>query len=136
MTRTGWSLVGFGTYAIVMGAGLYLAPGPTLDLLLTPRTSEHWIRLLGASAIVLGLYYIGAAHTNDWAFARRSLVGRLTLAGLFGLLVVRGLAPVLLLGIAGNELLGVLWTAWALRSDGRAEERPDRDVAGGARDAS
>ena len=125
MTRTGWSLVGFGTYALLMGAGLYVAPDAMLDLLLTPRTSEHWIRLLGASAMVLGLYYIGAAHGNDWGFARRSLVGRLTLAGLFMLLVVRGLAPVLLLGIAGNELLGVLWTTLALRADARAAARHD-----------
>ena len=119
MSRTGRSLVGFGAYVLLVGLGLYLIPGPTLDVLRTARTSEHWIRLLGATAIVRGGHYIAAGRADERAFARRSLAGRLVLATLFGLLVVRGLAPVLLLGIAGNELLGVLWTTLASRADAR-----------------
>jgi hypothetical protein len=124
VSRTGRSLVGFGAYAMVMGAGLYLAPDRTLDVLLTPRTSEHWIRLLGASAMVLGGYYAAAGRADDRRFARWSLRGRLALAASFALLVARGLAPVLLLGIAGNELLGVLWTWRALQTDARAAAAP------------
>lgn len=129
MSRTGRSLTGFGAYVALMGIGLYVAPDTTLDLLQTARTSEHWIRLLGATAIVRGGHYVVAGRAGDHAFAQRSLIGRLVLAALFALLVIRGVAPVLLLGIAGNELLGVLWTTLASRADARADTR----AAGAAR---
>lgn len=118
-TRTGRSLVGFGLYDCVVGAWLLVAPGPLLDLLLTARTTEHWIRLLGTSAIVLGFYYIVAGRHGLVVLARASLWGRAAMATAFATLVALGIAPVLLLGIAGNELLGVLWTTLALRADER-----------------
>ena len=117
MTHTARSLIGFGAYDIAIGFGLFAVPDATLDLLLTARTSEHWIRLLGMSAMVLGFYYIVAGRANLTLMARASLVGRLGMAAGFSALVVLGLAPVLLLGIAGTELLGVLWTTLALKAD-------------------
>jgi hypothetical protein len=123
VSRAGWSLVGFGAYAAFMGTWLLVAPGPMLDFLLTARTQEHWIRLLGTSAIVLGFYYIVAGRADLVVMMRASLWGRLTMAAAFSTLVVLGIAPVLLLGIAGNEMLGVLWTTLALRADERAGRR-------------
>jgi len=119
MSRTAWSLVGFGAYALVMGTGLLVAPGPLLDFLRTTRTEEHWIRLLGMSAIVLGSYYVVAGRAELTVMARASLWGRIAMAAGFSALVALGIAPVLLLGIAGNELLGVAWTTLALRADAR-----------------
>lgn len=119
MSRTGWSLVGFGAYGMFMGAWLLIAPGPMLDFLRTARTAEHWIRLLGMSAMVLGFYYTVAGRHELIVLARASLWGRLAMAAGFSTLVALQLAPVLLLGIAGNELLGVLWTTLALRADER-----------------
>ena len=120
MTRTARSLIVFGCYDIGIGAALFLAPDQTLDLLLTARTTEHWIRLLGMSAIVLGLYYIVAGRANLTVMARASCGGRIVMAAGFSALVLLDLAPVLLLGIACNELLGVLWTTLALKADARA----------------
>ncbi|MDQ8157128.1 MAG: hypothetical protein P3A33_06840 [Gemmatimonadota bacterium] len=118
-TRAGRSLSGFGAYGVVMGIALCLAPDRTLDLLLTARTTEHWVRLLGATATLLGWYYIVAGRAEAAVLIHASLWGRLGLAAAFTGLVVAGLAPVLLLGIAGNEMLGVLWTTLALRADAR-----------------
>jgi hypothetical protein len=123
MTRTGRSLIVFGCYDLVMGLGLFLFPDLSLDLLLTARTTEHWIRLLGMSAIVLGSYYIVAGRADLSIMARASCWGRLAMATGFSLLVLLDLAPVLLLGVAGTELLGVLWTTLALRADARANAR-------------
>ncbi len=117
MSRTAKSLVAFGSYAIFMGAWFVIAPGPMLDFLLTARTTEHWIRLLGLSAIVLGFYYITLGRAELALFARLSLWGRIIMASGMCALVIAGIAPVLLLGVAGNELLGVLWTWRALRAD-------------------
>jgi hypothetical protein len=123
-TRTGTSLIGFGSYAAFMGAWFLIAPGPMLDFLLTARTTEHWIRLLGLSAIVLGFYYIAMGRAESWAFARASLWGHLLMAlGMVGLVATK-IAPVLLLGIAGNEMLGLLWTTLALRADARSGRLP------------
>ncbi len=119
MSRSGRSLAGFGIYAMIMGSGLLIAPDQMLDFLRTARTSEHWIRLLGVSAIVLGFYYITAGRHELTPIIRASLWGRIAMATGFSALVVLQIAPVLLLGIAGNELLGVLWTTLALRADER-----------------
>jgi hypothetical protein len=119
MSRTAKSLVGFGGYVSLTGAALVLAPGPTLDVLRTARTDEHWIRLLGMTAIVLGAYYIVAGRAELTVFARASLWGRIAIAAGFSTFVALGIAPVLLLGIAGNEMLGVLWTTLAMRADAR-----------------
>lgn len=125
-SRSGRTLVGFGAYGMLMGLGLLLAPDQTLDLLLTPRTTEHWVRLLGATATLLGAYYIVAGRAEVAVLIRASLWGRLGLATAFVGLVGAGVAPVLLLGIAGNELLGVLWTTLALRADARDAARSAR----------
>jgi len=113
-------MVGFGAYAMIMGAGLLVAPNTMLDLLLTKPTTEHWIRLLGTSAIVLGSYYIVAGRNDLTAMARASLWGHSMMIVSFTILVVLGIAPVLLLGIAGNEAVGLGWTWWALRADAQA----------------
>lgn len=123
MTHTARSLIVFGFYDCLMGFGLFAAPDTTLDLLLTARTTEHWIRLLGMSAMVLGFYYIVAGRANLAVMARASLWGRLGMAAGFSALVLLDLAPVLLFGIVGNELLGVLWTALALKADARTDAR-------------
>jgi hypothetical protein len=104
-----------------MGCGLFAVPDLTLDLLRTARTTEHWVRLLGATAMLLGSYYIVAGRAEVRVLIRASLWGRIALATAFVVLVVAGIAPVLLLGIAGNEMLGVLWTTLALRADARAD---------------
>ncbi len=118
-SRTARSLIGFGCYVSFTGAALVIAPGPTLDFLRTARTDEHWIRLLGMTAIVLGAYYIVAGRAELMVLARASLWGRIAMAAGFSTFVALGIAPVLLLGIAGNEMLGVLWTTLAMRADAR-----------------
>jgi hypothetical protein len=123
MTRAGRSMVGFGAYAMFMGAGLLIAPNTLLFLLLTKPTSEHWIRLLGTSAIVLGLYYMVAGRNDLTVMARASLWGHAIMIASFTMLVVLGVAPVLLLGIAGNEAVGLGWTWWALKADAQAAVR-------------
>ncbi len=125
MTRTSRSLIVFGCYDIAIGLGLFLAPDTTLDFLRTAPTTEHWIRLLGMSAMVLGFHYIVAGRAHLTVMAHASLWGRLAMAAGFSALVLLDLAPILLLGIVGNELLGVLWTTLALKADARTDARTD-----------
>ena len=118
-SRSATSLIGFGCYVMLTGAAIAIAPGPTLDVLRTARTGEHWIRLLGITAVVLGAYYIVAGRAELTVLTRASLWGRIMMAAGFSTLVALNIAPVLLLGMAGNEMLGVLWTTLALRADAR-----------------
>ena len=66
---------------------------------------------------------VDAGRADLTLMARASCWGRLAMATGFSVLVFLDLAPVLLLGIAGNELLGVLWTTRALTADARAGTR-------------
>ena len=102
-----------------MGAGLATVPKTLLFLLLTQPTQEHWIRLLGVSAVVLGSYYIVSGRHELLPIARASLWAHTFMIVAFSTFVALCIAPVLLLGIAGNEAVGLAWTWWALRADGR-----------------
>ncbi len=56
-------------YVLGMGAGLLLAPNRVLDVLGIDPTREAWIRVAGVIALVLGVYYLGAAiHRARWLF--------------------------------------------------------------------
>ena len=50
----------FGVYVVLAGVGLLLAPNLVIGPLGFPPPQEPWIRVLGAVATVLGLYYVHA----------------------------------------------------------------------------
>jgi hypothetical protein len=120
VTPAARSIFVFGVYVCLVGIGLVTLPNLVIGPLGFPPAREPWIRVLGAVAFVLGLYYVQAGRENVVAFFRWSLWGRgLILVGFTGLVVFRQ-APAALILFGVVDALGAAWTYVALRGDRRA----------------
>jgi hypothetical protein len=107
----------FGVYVLVTGITLLLVPNLLLSVLGIAATSEIWVRVLGAVAVVIGYYYWACGSAQAKAFFRASVTGRFIFAALcFGLVVVIA-APWQLLIFGAVDALGALWTLVALRKE-------------------
>ena len=115
MSRAARSVVVFGIYALVAGAGFVLVPNLALATLGIPATTEVWIRVLGVVVAILGVYYIVAARSGVVAYFRASVWGRASFLLATVALAVLGLGPVALVGFGVIDGAGALWTALALR---------------------
>jgi len=109
------SVVVFGVYCVTVGLVLIAAPNLLLAAVGRPPTDEPYIRVLGVVVLVLGLYYLAAARAEATGFFRWTTWGRPVVLALFVMLVLRGLAPPVLILFGVIEAAGALWTAWALR---------------------
>jgi ABC-type transport system involved in multi-copper enzyme maturation permease subunit len=116
MSKAAKSMFVFGIYMAALGLGLLVVPNTIAALFGFPGTDEPWIRLVGLLSLVLSFFYIQSARGEVEVFFRWTLVTRLAAFLLFPVLVVLDLAePVLILtGLA--DLLGAIWTGWALRT--------------------
>lgn len=112
------SIKAFGIYVVVTGAGLILAPNLVLGLLGVPATTEIWVRVLGALAIVLGYYYWSCGVAGAVAFFQATVKGRVLFAVLCAALIAAFNAPLQLLLFGAVDLAGAAWTWQALRKPG------------------
>ena len=110
----------FGGYVILTGITLLLVPNLLLSLFGFAATSEIWVRVVGAMAIVLGYYYWACGSAEAKAFFKASVTGRILFAALCVGLVVGAGAPWQLLLFGVVDVLGAVWTASALRNDSAA----------------
>ena len=117
MSGAARSVAVFGVYCV--GVGLILIAGPNLLLgaVGLPPTGEAYVRVLGVVVLVLGLYYLAAARAEAVAFFRWTTWGRPIAFALFGVLVLLGVAPRVLILFGAVDAAGALWTARALRRD-------------------
>ena len=116
MSKAAKSIFVFGIYLAVLGLGLLIIPNTVLTLLGYSTTSESWIRVVGLLALVLAFFYLQAARSDVEFFFRWTVVTRPAAFVIFTLMVILKLAepPLVLTGVI--DLLGALWTGWALRS--------------------
>ena len=116
MNKAARSVFVFGLYLYVLGVALVVMPNVLLGLFFLPDTDEVWVRVVGMLVIFLGFYYTQAARKDFTAFLRWTLYPRSTVILFFAAFVLLGLArpPLVLLGVV--DLLGVIWTASALRT--------------------
>lgn len=120
MSRSAVSAKVFAVYLFCAGTLLATAPNLLLALLQVAPTSEVWIRVLGVVAFMIGVYaWVAAAH-NFTPFLVASVYTRGVVFAAFATFVALGFASpaILLFGVA--DLLGGLWTHWALKADAQA----------------
>lgn len=117
MKKSSTSLLVFGMYLLGMGGGLVVLPNTVLGLLRLPPTNEIWIRVLGVVTLVLAFYYIQAARANLRAFAAWTVPARVTVFLFFTGFVLVGWAGPIMIMLGSLDLLGAVWTGWALRAE-------------------
>lgn len=110
----------FGIYLVLVGLGLVVAPDAVLGPLGFPPVRDFWPRIVGVLALCLAAYYLVAARANLTVVIRATVFVRAAVFGIFGALVIGGIAPkpVALLGTV--DLIAALWTAFALKSERNA----------------
>lgn len=115
MTAAARSILVFGIYLVVLGAGLMLVPNLVLAPFGFPPTSEVWLRVAGSETAIIGFFFLVAARHGTESFFRATLLTRaflfLSLCGF----VLAGLAPAQLILFGLIDLAGALWTLLALR---------------------
>jgi hypothetical protein len=114
MSAAARSLFVFGLYAVLAGLGLVVAQGMVLGLLGFPAAADGWVRVVGVLAVCVGSFHIVAARNELTPHFRASVIVRIGFALGLGALVAAGLMPRALLLFAAIDLLGAVWTAWAL----------------------
>ena len=115
MSRAAKTMLAFGVYLAIVGAGLAIAPDAMLAIFGRPPAQEPWLRLLGLVSLVLGFYYMGAARAELTPFFRMTLYGRAAGCAGFAAFALAGWAPRFVLLFAALDGAGALWTFMALR---------------------
>ncbi len=107
------SLYGQIAYMGLTGAGLLLMPQVVTSLLKLGPSEEIWVRLLGALAIVLCLYYHFAVKNDARWFAKISVWGRYVFcAAMAALALIFDLPMFIALAVLEGGLAA--WTHWTL----------------------
>jgi hypothetical protein len=116
MSNAGKSLFVFGIYESILGLTLIFVPNLLLTLFGMPATSEPWIRVGGMLVLFLGVYYAQFGRKELTDLMRWTVYLRSSVIVFFIVFVLLGIAPAPLILFAGADLLGAIWTLWALRA--------------------
>lgn len=124
MSKSAFSAKVFAIYLLIVGIALIFVPNLLLSIFLMPPTSEVWIRVLGVTVVMLGVYAVVAARHENVPFLEASVYTRMIVFIAFASFAVVGLASpmIVLFGVA--DLAGGIWTYFALRADARAAGYP------------
>lgn len=118
MKKSSTTLLVFGVYLIGMGLGFLFTPNMVLGIFGIPATDEVWPYVVGALALVLAFYYISAARADLRSFAQWTVPARIAVFVSFVAFVVAGLVGPIMIMLGSVDLLGALWTRWALQAEG------------------
>ncbi len=117
MKKTSTTLLVFGLYLVGMGLGLIAMPNFVLGMFGLPATSEVWVRVVGVLALVLAFYYTSAARADLKTFAQWTVPARFGVFIAFTAFVLAGFVGPVMIVLGSADLLGALWTGWALRTE-------------------
>jgi hypothetical protein len=127
MSRSAFSAKVFAIYLFIAGPVLVVAPNFLLSIFRLPETSEVWIRIIGVIAFNLGLYaWVAAKHENKH-FLEASVYARIAFFVAVTTFAVLGLASPMIICFGVADLLGGIWTHFALKADAR----PTRPILAG-----
>jgi hypothetical protein len=121
MSKSARTCKAFGIYLWVNGALLIVVPNFSLWLVKMPPTSEVWIRVVGLTISVIGVFAWLTGKHEIKLFMKASVYTRWTAFAVFVTFALLGLAApqIALFGLA--DLLGGAWTYFAMKADARAE---------------
>jgi hypothetical protein len=118
------SILFWSIYEFAIGAALFLVPTQITGLFGIDEPVEVWIRVLGAVAIGLGIFYLMSTFSDSRWFYRASVLVRSVIAVLFAFLAVTD-GPWQLWIFAVWTALATMWTYVALRNTGDGRSTAD-----------
>ncbi len=107
----------FGVYLLALGLFLLIAPNVLLRIFGLPEVDDVWIRVVGMMLVLFAYYDIQAARKNVTDYFRWSVVARGSVIIFFGVFVILDWVKPILLIFGGIDLLGALWTYFALKKE-------------------
>lgn len=120
MSKSALSAKVFAVYLFVVGAVLTIAPNFLLSMFRMPPTAEVWIHVVGVIVFMLGVYaWVAGKHDNK-PMLEASVFTRSLVFVAFTVFAVIGLASPMLVLFGAVELLGAVWTCFALKADAQA----------------
>jgi hypothetical protein len=110
---------------------------PALNLAPLSRSSEVWIHVVGVIAFMMGVYaWVAAKHENK-PFLEASVYTRFVVFVALTTFAVIGLASPMIVFFGVADLLGGIWTHFALKADAQSvrpilagQDRPDPSIEG------
>jgi hypothetical protein len=117
MSKAAISVKLFSYYALAMGLLVVFAPQIPLALFGLKPSSDIWFRFVGILAFNIGIYYWFAAQAEATGFFKASVFTRVLVFVACIVFVLLGLADKAFALVGGADLLGAIWTAWALQQD-------------------
>lgn len=120
MSKSALSAKVFALYLFAVGAALILVPNLLLSVFGIPPTTEVWIRVIGVIVTMLGVYAWVAGHHDIKPILEASVYTRSIVFVAFTTLALLGLVSPMIILFGAVELLGGLWTYYALKADARA----------------
>ncbi len=117
MSKSAFSAKVFAVYLFIVGAFLVLTPNVLLSIFRIPQTSEVWIHVVGVVAFNIGVYAWVAAKHEDKHFLKASVYTRFVVFVAFTTFAIIGLATPLIILFGVVDLLGGIWTYFALKAD-------------------
>lgn len=119
MSKSAKSVLFFSYYLFVVGLELLFIPNFFTKTAQLPEANEPYIRVVGALALILSLYYHQAAKYDLTPFLKTTIFGRsfyfLSAVGL----VLFKIAPPVFVAFGAIDLLGAIWTWQALKREGK-----------------
>lgn len=117
MSKSAFSAKVFAIYLFILGVLLVFVPNLLLSLFRVPETSEVWIRVVGVTVFVIGVFAWVAARHELKPFLVASVYTRVAVFATFTTFAVVGLASPMLILFGAVDLAGGMWTHFALRAD-------------------
>jgi hypothetical protein len=117
MSAAAISIAVYAVYLFGQGAALLLIPNTILPIFGLPQAADHWVRIVGMTVVIFGIYYVLAARYEWRPFFAATVATRLAVPVVFALLVATNQAPASLLLLTPADFVFSAWTFLALRRD-------------------
>ncbi len=117
MSKSAFSAKVFAIYLFGIGAVLVVAPNFLLSIFGIPPTSEVWIHVVGVTAFMIGVYAWVAGKHDNRPFLEASVYTRFVVFVAFTTFAVMGLGSPMIALFGVVDLLGGVWTHFALKAD-------------------
>lgn len=117
MSKSAFSAKVFAIYLFLVAAVLVMAPNFLLSIFRIPPASEVWVHVAGMLAFMIGVYVWVAARHEFKPFLEASVYTRFVVFLGFTTFAVIGLSSPMIAFFGVIDLLGGIWTYFALKAD-------------------